>query len=170
MGDGRTPDIARIAGLESLAPDAEASDAEKYSAAKQVLILATRLGKKIALKVGLVGWSKRKKTDMEYEIEDEGEKGFEEGPWEEIGELTKEDLEACIEHHLEDKIKRGVKHDVWGRLEKGASEGVWKESMELWRVVLRKELRKGLRKEFKRLLRKGLRKKFRRALIMRASG
>jgi hypothetical protein len=156
MDNGRTPDIARIAGLELLA-----SGTEKYSAAKQVWMLATRLRKKMALKVGQIGWRKRKKTDTECEIEDEAEKGFEEGPWEEIGKLTKEDLEACIEHDFENKIERGVEHDVGGMPEKGASEGVWKESMKLGRGVLREELRKGLRKGLRKELRRAFRKRAR---------
>jgi hypothetical protein len=75
-------------------------------------------------------------------------------------ELTEEEMNVLIEHGFEDKIEYGVEH-VGKRLEKGINEDAWKESTKLWRVVLRRELRKMLKKELRRLLRKEIEKKAR---------
>jgi hypothetical protein len=53
MGNGKLPDISREAAMRLLT-----SDDEKDSAVMQALMKATRLLRKIALKIGLIGWRK----------------------------------------------------------------------------------------------------------------
>lgn len=72
---------------------------------------------------------------MEYEIEDEAEKSFEEG----FVELTEEDIDACIEHGFEEKIEYEVEYGIGKGLEEWIDEDTWKELTKLWRVLLRKE-------------------------------
>lgn len=78
----------------------------------------------MALKVGLIGWRESVKKDMGYEIEDEVGKSFDEGPWEEFGELTEGDLEACFEYDFDDKIEHGL-NMILG---KGSRKGLVKVS------------------------------------------
>jgi hypothetical protein len=97
MDNNRNPDIAREAAMKLLA-----SDDEKDSAVKQALMRATRILRKMALKMGLIGWRNRMKEDIGDEIEDRVEKDVEEGTWEGLGEGTEEDMEACIEAWIRD--------------------------------------------------------------------
>jgi hypothetical protein len=107
MGSGSDPDIARIAAIELLA-----SEDEKDSAAKQVLIKITRLSRKIILKLGLIGWRKRIKEDMERGIKNIIEKGVEEGILEELGELTEKDAKAWKE--LRELTEKDIKDWIAG--------------------------------------------------------
>ena len=148
MCNGRNSDTVRIAASEPLA-----SDDEEHSVAKRGFVLVARLLKKMALNMGLAGWRKGVKKEID-EVEDKAEKGFEER----FLELTEEDMNDVIEHGFEDKVEYGLENDVRERLEKGINEDTRKESIKLWRVVLRKELKKVLKKELGRLLRKEVRK------------
>jgi len=100
MGNGNVPDISREAAMRLLA-----SDDEKDSAVKQALMKATRLLRKMGLKIGLIGWRKWMK-------EDGVEKGFEE----EVGwEGTEEDMDgvgvgkmANGRKELRKKLRKGL--------------------------------------------------------------
>jgi hypothetical protein len=90
MDNGRMSDTARRARMEVLA-----SDNEKSSAVKQVLMTATQFLRKMTLETGRIGWRKETNKDMEDKTENESEKGVkEEGTWEVFGEGTEEDMEA----------------------------------------------------------------------------
>lgn len=123
MSNGREPEIARIAALESLA-----SDDEKSSAVKQALMTATRHFRKIALKIGQIGRRKRMKEDPKDEIEDEAEIGVKGETWEGLEEVTEEEIEFLIENGFEGGIKDG---NIEDGVEDTVEEHIWKESRKL---------------------------------------
>lgn len=109
LDNGRNPDIAREAAMKSLA-----SDDEKDSAAKEALMRATRILRKMAWKMGLMAWRKWTKEDIGDDIEDWVEIDVEEGTWEGLGEVTEEDMEAWIEDGIWDGFEDGFEEGVKG--------------------------------------------------------